>query len=310
MSLRHISRVIVFQTIYCLDSKDCLDLDIENAKTEMSKILELLDISEKDLDHEYAVTLIKNILDRRITIDEILQRAAPDWPLYKIHSVDRNILRLSICELLFSPHTEVPMKVAINESIEIAKEYGSENSGKFVNGVLGHIYREICDVHDIQSQQVMQQEIKNDTSYIVKHMIGVLLYKTENGQKYFGCIYDIFRHWGACKSEINPEQDLNQNIIRIIKKEFGNIEESQINNVETIGTIDFVTNDKDKKLKVKKQVQYYLVDVDAVIADHISSNGVSKSDWLRIDDKLLELRFYPDFKNILDKAIEKVSWNK
>jgi len=76
-------------------------------------------------------------------IDQIIEKAAPEWPISQVAIVDRNILRLGLYELLFGKHEEVPPKVAINEAIEIAKNFGGETSGKFVNGVLGTVYREI-----------------------------------------------------------------------------------------------------------------------------------------------------------------------
>ena len=76
-------------------------------------------------------------------LDEIFVKTAPEWPLEQINLIDRNVLRLGIYELLFGKREEVPPKVAINESIELAKSFGGETSGKFVNGVLGTIYRAI-----------------------------------------------------------------------------------------------------------------------------------------------------------------------
>jgi N utilization substance protein B len=92
-------------------------------------------------------TFIKNLVDGVIghiqKIDQIIEKAAPEWPIDQIAMVDRNVLRLGIYELLFGDYKEVPPKVAINEAIELAKSFGGESSGKFVNGVLGTIYREI-----------------------------------------------------------------------------------------------------------------------------------------------------------------------
>lgn len=314
MSLRHQSRVIVFQTLYSLDIKELLSINLEDSKNELLSVLHLNDLEENNIDLDYAFTLIKNILDRRFTIDEIIQKAAPEWPLDKIHVVDRNIIRLGLTEMLFSDRNEVPIKVAINESIEIAKEYGNDTSGKFVNGVLGSIYKEIQYTEDIKKQDEMKQEISG-SSFEVKNMTGVILYKTIDGQKYFGFIYDVFKHWGACKSETlkqegeDAEENKKSNIIRVINKEFGEIKEDNILNIETIGYIDFVTNNKDKNARVKKVVDYFLVEVDDnVLPDNSQKEGIKKADWIRIDDKLKELRFYPDFMEILNKAQEKVSW--
>jgi N utilization substance protein B len=86
---------------------------------------------------------MKNIISHKKEIDTIIEKAAPEWPIDQIAIVDRNALRIGLYELLFADKNEVPPKVAINEAIELAKNYGGPNSGKFINGVLGTVYREI-----------------------------------------------------------------------------------------------------------------------------------------------------------------------
>ena len=92
---------------------------------------------------EFAWKILKGVADHFSEIDSILKKAAPEWPLDKIAIVDRNILRIGLYELLFADHDEVPPKVAINEAIELAKNFGGPNTARFVNGVLGTIYREL-----------------------------------------------------------------------------------------------------------------------------------------------------------------------
>ena len=86
---------------------------------------------------EFARDLVVRVLDHRGEIDERMARAAPTWPLGQMSCVDRNILRIAIAEILFD--NKVPLKAAINEAIELAKTFGSENSARFVNGVLGAV---------------------------------------------------------------------------------------------------------------------------------------------------------------------------
>jgi len=93
-------------------------------------------------DHGFADRLVKGVLAHQKDIDTLIVKFAPQWPLEQITIVDRNILRIGIFELKFSKG-EVPPKVAINEAIELAKSFGGESSGKFVNGVLGSIYKEM-----------------------------------------------------------------------------------------------------------------------------------------------------------------------
>lgn len=94
-------------------------------------------------DTTFVFQLIDGVMKHLSELDQIIEKAAPQWPLEQIAVVDRNVLRLGLYELLFGNREEVPPKVAINESIELAKSFGGDSSGKFVNGVLGTIYREI-----------------------------------------------------------------------------------------------------------------------------------------------------------------------
>ena len=87
--------------------------------------------------------LAEGVIAKIGELDKIIGASAPDWPVDKLPIVDRNILRIGLYELLFADRNEVPPRVAINEAIELAKTYGGQNSGKFINGVLGTVYREI-----------------------------------------------------------------------------------------------------------------------------------------------------------------------
>lgn len=92
-------------------------------------------------DSGFAQQLLDGVVKHKDDIDAIIVKYAPQWPLEQITVVDRNILRIGVFELKFAP--EIPPKVAINESIELAKTFGGDASGRFVNGVLGAIYRDM-----------------------------------------------------------------------------------------------------------------------------------------------------------------------
>ena len=92
---------------------------------------------------DFIHNLIHGVIEHLDNLDQIIEKAAPQWPLDQIAIVDRNILRLGLFELLFGKRDEVPPKVAINEAIELAKSFGGDSSGRFINGVLGTVYREI-----------------------------------------------------------------------------------------------------------------------------------------------------------------------
>src|SRR3989338_7491496 len=139
MANRHLSRSIVLQTLF---EWDFSSLANKNNDSESGEIKKMLDRNLKEFapgleDNNFVFSLIDEVLKKRATIDKIIEKAAPDWPIEKISIVDRNILRIGLTELLFSDRLQVPPKVAINEAIELAKTFCGENSGKFVNGVLG-----------------------------------------------------------------------------------------------------------------------------------------------------------------------------
>ena len=137
MATRQLCRSIVLQSLY--------EWDFYKQKEDLPAILErnLNEFGPGIDEPEFAWKLLKGIIEHKEEIDGIIEKAAPDWPLEQIAVVDRNALRIGLYELLYSDRKEVPPKVAINEAIEIAKNYGGPNSGKFINGVLGTIYREL-----------------------------------------------------------------------------------------------------------------------------------------------------------------------
>jgi N utilization substance protein B len=97
---------------------------------------------------DFIWALVYGVQDKIDPINKIIEKTAPEWPINQINILDRNILRIGIFELLYEKIDEVPPKVAINESIELAKNFGGESSRKFVNGVLGTIYRELINESD------------------------------------------------------------------------------------------------------------------------------------------------------------------
>jgi len=114
-------------------------------------------------DDSFVFALAKGVIDNQAKIDPIIEKCAPEWPLEQVTVVDRNILRLGIYELLFGNYEEVPPKVAINESIELAKSFGGESSGRFVNGVLGTIYRELGEpMKDDESKKHKKNKEEED----------------------------------------------------------------------------------------------------------------------------------------------------
>ena len=137
MATRHLARSIILQSLF--------EWDFYKRKVDFLKIIERnLQEFGPDIDEpEFVYKLTQGIIEHIKDIDEIIKKAAPEWPLEQISVIDRNVLRIGLYELLFADPNEVPPKVAINEAIELAKSFGGPNSGKFINGVLGTVYREV-----------------------------------------------------------------------------------------------------------------------------------------------------------------------
>lgn len=137
MATRHLIRTVILQSLY--------EWDFYRQKPDLTKILErnLEEFAPGIDEPEFAWKILERIVSHFKEIDGIIVKAAPEWPLDKIATIDRNILRIGLSELLYADREEVPPKVAINEAIEMAKNYGGPNSSRFVNGVLGTIYREL-----------------------------------------------------------------------------------------------------------------------------------------------------------------------
>lgn len=138
MANRHLLRSIAMQSLYEWDFNG---KDSDKIKEIVSRNIDEFGPGIEDADFTWQ--LVKGVVDNLPQIDKIIGKSAPEWPINQITIVDRNILRIGLYELLFGNRDEVPPKVAINEAIELAKTFGGESSGKFINGVLGTVYREI-----------------------------------------------------------------------------------------------------------------------------------------------------------------------
>jgi len=136
MSSRHLSRSIAMQSLY--------EWDFSNKKKDLKEVVEknIKEFGPGLEDKSFIWQLVVGVVEHLPQINQIIEKAAPQWPIEQINVVDRNILRIGLYELLFGDKKAVPPKVAINEAIELAKGFGGEASGKFVNGVLGTVFKE------------------------------------------------------------------------------------------------------------------------------------------------------------------------
>ena len=141
-SNRHLGRIVALQTLYEYEFRT----QSEDPQVDLEEILSrnLSRYESAIEDTEFVTSLVNGVIDATPELDGKIQPIAPEWPIEQIARVDRAILRLGLYELLYRGEA-VPPKVAINEAVELAKAFGSDNSGKFVNGVLGTAYRTLVE---------------------------------------------------------------------------------------------------------------------------------------------------------------------
>ncbi len=156
MATRHLARTIVLQSLY--------EWDFYNRETDLTTIIErnLNEFGPGIDEPDFVWRIAKGVIEHLKDLDATIVRVAPEWPLHQIAIIDRNVLRIGLYELMYADQSEVPPKVAINEAIEIAKNYGGQNSPKFVNGVLGTVYREMEAAGKIPKQEEKKEKDKKD----------------------------------------------------------------------------------------------------------------------------------------------------
>lgn len=130
---RHLSRLVAMQTFYECEFR--ANADLENVKERNLKEF------AGSVDEEFFSFITNGVNDKRKVLDALICESAPEWPLDQITPLDRIILEIAIFELKFE--SDLPPKVAIDEAVELAKQFGSDNSSKFINGVLGSIYSKL-----------------------------------------------------------------------------------------------------------------------------------------------------------------------
>ncbi len=298
MANRHLSRSIVLQTLFEWDfavSKDkdepqvMLDRNIEEFGPGLN-------------DDEFIATLYNGVLKKKEIIDEIIEKAAPDWPINKISIVDRNILRLGLFELLFGDRTQVPPKVAINEAIELAKSFGGENSSRFVNGVLGAVYKEIGEPgkDDFNKKKVAKKAFETDPAkFPIEKKAGAVVYARHEGKIYFAFVHDVFGYWTLSKGGIEPGEDEQQGAIREIKEEMG----LDIKIVEFLDRNEYIaTHPIDGK--IRKQVTFFLGESQyQEIVLEKGTGGLDDARWFPIEE-VPELKMYDNMIPLLTKSME------
>jgi ADP-ribose pyrophosphatase YjhB (NUDIX family) len=238
--------------------------------------------------------------EKQSDLDTVIEKAAPEWPIDKIAMVDRNILRLGLYELLFGDRDQVPPKVAINEAIELAKSFGGETSGRFVNGVLGAVYKEMGEPGNDDTSKRKDRQV-NDAELPIRHLCGAVVYAFRNNDIYLALVHDIFGHWTLSKDGLEDGEDHEAGVERVVKEELG-LEAS----VETkLGENAYVASDPEKG-KLRKSVTYFLARAPYGEITLGESGGLDDAQWFPVSE-VNDLNLYDDITPIVSKAVNMVT---
>ena len=254
-------------------------------------------------DLPFMKKLLEYVINKREIIDQIIEKAAPEWPLAKINAVDRNILRMGLGELLFGDHNEVPPKVAINEAIELAKTFGGDSSSRFVNGVLGAVYKEIGEPgKDQTSKRQKKNEDVDITKLPVEHKAGALVYAWKGSDLYFALVHDIFGYWTLSKGGVQSGESVEEAAVREVKKEC-NID---ITIKEKIGESEYIASHPQNG-KIRKHVTFFLGESQFVpVTLQNTSGGLDDVRWFTLAE-VADLKMYDDVTGYMANAISKLT---
>ena len=290
MANRHLARSVVLQTLFEWDTNHVKDKEVMAILAR-----NVAEFGGDDADQPFMERLLSGVLAKKNDIDLVIIKAAPEWPLERIAPIDRNILRLGLYELLFSDRTQVPAKVAINEAIELAKTFGGDSSGRFVNGVLGAIYKELGEPgKDEQGGNKKRVELP------MEKMGGAIVYTKHDGQYYLALVHDVFGRWTLSKGHIEEDSTPEIGVARVIKEELGLVAKVG----KQIGENEYVASHPEKG-KVRKHVWFFLASSDFEPLVLKKSGGLDDAKWFRLQD-IIDLNFYDDMLPIVTAAVQKL----
>lgn len=297
MANRHLARSVVLQTLF---EWDFTGQDNGSASERLDR--NIAEFAPGMKETSFIKNLFELVLKKGVLIDEIIEKAAPDWPIDKIAIVDRNVLRLGLAELLFGDKKEVPPKVAINESIELAKTFGGDKSGKFVNGVLGAVYKEMGEPGKDQTTPKKTKNSDDDPeNMLVEKKAGGVIISEFEGEPVIGLVHDVFGYWTLAKGGVEGKETSEEGAIREIKEKTG----LDVEIVKLLGENEYVASHPEKG-KILKQVNYYLVKSPYKEMELHSSGGLDDIKWFKLAE-LEDINTYDDILPLLAQTVEYIT---
>ena len=283
MASRHLSRALVLQTLFESDLTGALTHDATGVVLKRNA----KEFKLGPADMAFAETLLKGVVAKREEIDQVIVEAAPQWPLTHIAPIDRNVLRIGLYELLFGDRTSVPPKVALNEAIEIAKSFGGDASGKFVNGVLGSVYRDIGE----PEKGALPKTAPPAT------LAGAVVIVPGADPK-VALVHDVFHRWTLPKARLTEGELTEVAAKRAIKNELG----IDAHIVAPLTEHTYTAHDPEAG-RQERTVSYYLAHAPTFAPLQCTvCDGITEAQWFSVSE-LAELPIYEDLRAILAKAL-------
>lgn len=298
MSHRHVSRSLCMQALFVWDFNG---YHTENINNILDYVINEFGAGIDDA--TFIKETVHAVIAKRVILDEIIQKAAPEWPIDKIGFVDRNVLRLGLYELLFGDTEQIPPKVALNEAIEIGKNYGGENTGKFVNGVLGAVYKEMGEPGKDQiSKKKKFDHTINSTDIPTEEKGGAVVFsRDDSGTIRFAMVHDVFGYWTLSKGGIELGESAEEGTVRELKEEIS----LPITIIKKLGENEYIAHHPEKG-KIRKHVHYFLAEspYQELVLEQ-KSGGLNDAKWFTLEE-IPELLMYDDVTHLIAQAIQKL----
>jgi len=283
MASRHVSRMSALQALFAADVRD--DLSLQN----IERLLEAhaASLPQDDEDRTFSKALIRGVSAKREEIDRVIERAAPQWPLAKIAIVDRNILRIGLYELLFGAASSVPPKVALNEAIELAKIFGSDSSGRFVNGVLGSVYRELGSPRKDEAPKTGKE-----------YFAGIVVCAPLGASVQVALVKDAFGKWTLPKTQYESGELSDSAALRAARESLGL---TSVTLAAPLSEHEYEAHDPERG-KVTRRALYFLGCSKKSALRVTEGKSATEAAWFT-EKALPELDLYEDLRGIIESGI-------
>ena len=290
MASRHLSRIAALQALFATDVREAGAADAMTFNSFTTAWHANTDsLAHDDEDRAFTETILKGVAAKQKEIDAILSKAAPQWPIEKIAAIDRNIIRLGLYELLYGSSISVPPKVALNEAIELAKIFGSDSSPRFVNGVLGAVYR------DMGSPR--KSEAVKEVVALEEHSAGAVVCAEKKDTWFVALVLDPFGKWTVPKSKLKEGELSEAAALRAAGEELG----ISVTITQSLSEHHYDAHDPERGT-IKRTALYFVGCAQKEALSVSKKESVKDVQWFD-EDTLEELSIYEDLREVIESGI-------